>query len=134
MAAAAWGTVLVVEDDPAVRDLLVSLLRDEGYRVEQAHHGADALHLLEQQGTSPGPLCLVLLDLMMPQLDGLALLQRLANQNSYVPVVAMSASTEHLRAAAAAGAHATLSKPFDIERLLGVVARNCAARARPAAP
>ncbi|MBV9169181.1 MAG: response regulator [Chloroflexi bacterium] len=134
MAAAERDTVLVVEDDPAVRDLLVSLLRDEGYHVEQAHHGADALRLLEQHRASPGPLCLVLLDMMMPQLDGLALLQRLADQNSYVPIVAMSASTEHLRAAAAAGAHATLSKPFDIERLLAVVARNCAAKARSKEP
>ena len=134
MTAAERDTVLVVEDDPAVRDLLVSLLRDEGYHVEQARHGADALRFLEQQLASPGPLCLVLLDMMMPQLDGLALLRRLADQNSYIPVVAMSASTEHLRAAAAAGAHATLSKPFDIERLLAVVARNCAARAGPEAP
>jgi CheY-like chemotaxis protein len=107
--------------------LLVSLLSEEGYRVEHARHGGEALRLLEPSRSPSVQLCLVLLDMMMPQLDGLAVLRRLAEMSSYVPVVAMSASAAHLQAAAAAGAHATLSKPFDIERLLAVVARNCPA-------
>jgi len=132
VAAAERRTVLVVEDDPTVCDLLVSLLREEGYEVDHARHGGEALRLLEQYLSGSHTLCLVLLDMMMPQLDGLAVLRRLADLHSYVPVVAMSASTEHLRAAVAAGAHATLSKPFDIDQLLAVVARNCPAATQPA--
>jgi CheY-like chemotaxis protein len=57
--------VLIVEDDASIRDVLADVLADEGYPTLMAEHGADALTCLEQ--TRP---CLILLDLMMPVLDG----------------------------------------------------------------
>jgi two-component system nitrogen regulation response regulator GlnG len=69
---------------------------------------------------------MVLLDMMMPRLDGIDVLHHLSNLGEYVPVVAMSANRELLVEATAAGAKATLPKPFDLDRLSRVVARNCA--------
>jgi CheY-like chemotaxis protein len=119
------STVLVVEDEPMVRDLIAEALGGEGYTVVQATDGVEAMRLLDANRPPPTRLCLVLLDMMMPRADGNSVLRYLATLDSYVPVVAMSASRQLLSTAAAAGAQATLPKPFDIDELLGVVARNC---------
>jgi DNA-binding response OmpR family regulator len=67
----------------------------------------------------------VLLDVMLPRLDGVQVLRSLAEQRSAPPVVAMSASPQHLHAAIAAGAEATLSKPFELNELLDIVTHYC---------
>ena len=119
-------TVLVVEDEPSVRELIADALGIEGYAVVQASDGVEAMRLLDENQPPPDRLCLVLLDMMMPKADGNSVLQYLATLNSYVPVVAMSANRQLLATAAEAGAQATLPKPLDIDMLLGVVERNCA--------
>ena len=126
-------TVLVVDDDPTVRELLVDVLQGEGYGVVQAADGADAIALLEQNRPPPQQLCLVLLDMMMPRVRRVRVLHRLAELGAYVPVVALSASRQALSAAAQAGAQATMPKPFDLDRLLTVVEHNCSRRHPPAA-
>jgi CheY-like chemotaxis protein len=118
-------TVLVVEDDPAIRALLADVLEDEGYRVAVAADGAAAIDLLEQYAPPPDHLCLVLLDVMTPRVDGCGVLRRLAELGAYVPVVALSASEQALMAAAQAGARVTLRKPFDLDRLLTIVEHSC---------
>ena len=123
--AASPFTVLVVEDEPSVRDLITDALGLEGYDVVQASDGVEAMRLLDANRPPPDRLCLVLLDMMMPRADGNSVLQYLATLNSYVPVVAMSANRQLLATAAAAGAQEILPKPFDIDMLLGVVERNC---------
>ena len=111
--------ILVVEDERAIRDLIVMLLSDEGYEALVAPNGAVALDLVRQ--TSPR---LILLDLMMPVMDGRAFLRacRAEALCRNVPVVVMSAAStapmvEKLRAAA------FLAKPFDLGDVLGVVER-----------
>jgi CheY-like chemotaxis protein len=121
-------TILVVEDDEAVRDVLTMFLEDDGYPVMHAPDGATALRLLEENRQT-GQLGLVLLDLMIPGVDGLAVLRHLATSGPLVPVIAMSASSLHLRQAALGGARETVQKPFDVDQILAVVAR-CSPRGR----
>ena len=117
--------VLVVEDEPAVRELITDALRDEGYRVLEAANGHTAIRAVNQPSpTTPCP-DLVLLDVRLPGIDGLQVLQQLAAPGGRVPVVVMSTNPEHLAAAQAAGADAVLPKPFELDRLVGVVDTYC---------
>ena len=125
MPSAKADTVLVVEDDRGIRELVATALEEEGFRVEEVGDGAAALKAIDDHHPLPEHFCLILLDMMMPKVDGLEVLSHLATQGSYVPVVAMSASRQKLQAAARAGADATLPKPFDLDDLLEVVGRCC---------
>src|SRR3954452_409189 len=82
-------TVLVVEDEPAVRDLVADLLREEGYQVVEARDGAEAIRRLDLPKRHADHLCGVLLDMMLPRVDGLGVLHLLAAMGADVPVVAM---------------------------------------------
>ena len=110
--------ILVVEDEDPIRQLVCELLEAEGYRVLEARHGAHALELALQECPA-----LVLTDIMMPIMDGAALCRQLKNhpQTRSVPVVAMTAAGQ--TTAAASGADAYLTKPFDLDGLLALVAR-----------
>jgi CheY-like chemotaxis protein len=119
-------TILVVEDEASVRALVSDVLRDEGFEIEEADDGAQALAVLEREPAREPKLCAVLLDVMLPYLDGVSLLRQLRARGAEVPVVAMSASAEHLHAAVTAGARGALAKPFDIDHLVDVVRRCCA--------
>jgi len=118
-------TVLVVDDEPAVRELITDALRDEGYRVLEAPNGHAAVRAVNE----PSPIApcpdLVLLDVRLPGIDGLQVLQQLAAPRGRVPVVMMSTSPEQLDAALATGADAVLPKPFELDRLVSVVDAYC---------
>jgi len=83
-------SILLVEDNPDVRELMGFVLRKEGYDVHEAENGKEALAQLE---TMQPPPCLLLLDLMMPVMTGPELLQALADQDKLadLPVVVLSA-------------------------------------------
>ncbi len=117
--------VLVVEDDPAIRELVSEALRDEGYPVQVARDGDEAITALREGSPPPDRLCLVLLDMMLPKADGVDVLRTLTDLGGYVPVVAMSADRARLSEARAAGAQATVAKPFDLDRLIETVERTC---------
>lgn len=114
--------VLIVEDDPSIRDVLESVLTDEGYPTITAPHGVAALTCLQQ--TRP---CLILLDLMMPVMDGFAFraIQRDTPHLAEIPVVVLSAFPTNVEAAAALDAAAYLRKPVQLDRLITVVERYC---------
>ena len=114
--------VLVVEDDPGIRALVADVLLDEGYTVEVAHDVPSALRALDR---APARVCLVLLDVMLPGGDGVAVLAHQRAAGRRTPVVALSASAERLAAARRAGATGTIGKPFELEQLVGAVARCC---------
>ena len=82
------GTVLVVDDEPVVRDVVVRYLEQEGYRTLQAGDGETARDLLERETPS-----LVVLDLMLPGTDGLALC-RWIRARSQLPVIMVTALAE----------------------------------------
>lgn len=104
-------TVLVVDDERYIVDLLTDLLDDEGYRVITAFDGASALQKVKDETPD-----LILADIMMPRLDGLALLTRIREEHGALPVVLMSAAVTPL-------SHEVpyIAKPFDLEDLLDIV-------------
>lgn len=111
------GTLLLVEDDPDVRESLAELLEGQGYRVYRAVNGRDALRLL-RGGPPPDA---VIFDLMMPVMDGwqFRLEQRSDPRLTMVPVIALSA--DQSARAQAVDADAFLMKPVDTRMLLRTV-------------
>jgi CheY-like chemotaxis protein len=118
-------TILVVEDQPPLRGLLREALEAAGYEVVEAWHGAQAIEAIDRSQPPARGLCLILLDLFLPYVDGLGVLQHLAARRIFVPVVAVSAHPDLLEEAAASGAKDTLAKPFDVDELLATVSRYC---------
>lgn len=126
-------TVLVVDDDTDIRESVRLLLEIEDYPVLEAQDGAIALQIL-LRSTMP---LVVLVDYMMPQMNGLQLLrevtrtQRLAQRHTYVLVTANYDRLPHgdseVLAALDVG---RVKKPFDIDTLLDVVERACQSLAR----
>ena len=108
--------VLVVDDERAVRDSLRRALELEGYDVELAVDGADALHRLEANGQPDA----VILDVLMPGVDGLEVCRRIRGKGNGVPVLMLTARTEVESRVAGldAGADDYLAKPFALEELL----------------
>lgn len=113
--------VLIVEDDPDIRETLQHLLESAGYSAPAAANGQEALDLLHEIGRP----CLVLLDLMMPVMDGWAFLKALDSNESLadVPIVIVSAYTD--RAGTLERAQQVLKKPVDINALMEVVRQHC---------
>jgi two-component system response regulator HydG len=119
-------TVLIVEDDPAFRELLVTALNTDACSILEAADGLQAIQLLDEQRVSGVELDLILLDLMLPHLDGLAVLNHVTAHCHSAAVVAISASQWYLQAAKASGAKVTMQKPFKLDELVGLVERYCA--------
>ena len=127
-------TILAVEDDRAIGSLLEELLQEEGYTVTRATSGEHAVQVMED-----GDVDAVLLDVRIPGIDGLQILQRVRAAESgntrHLPIMLLSgAATEPEREAGlAAGADDYLSKPFEIGELLERLARLLGQRDAPAA-
>jgi CheY-like chemotaxis protein len=128
------GHVLIVEDDRDTREMLVTLLGDEGFHAVAAEDGLEALHLLRTvRHRAPEMPCLVLLDLRMPRLSGHEFRRaQLADPNvAGVPIVIMSGAIDAEAWAQALGAVAALTKPIDFDRLLEVVRLYCTNHPQP---
>jgi PAS domain S-box-containing protein len=113
------GTVLVIDDDPATRDLLRRMLTRDGYRVLQAANGATGLALAREHRPD-----VITLDVVMPGLDGWEVLAALKEdpEVAAIPVV-MLTITDDRSLGFSLGAAEYLTKPLDRERLAGVLAR-----------
>jgi two-component system response regulator MprA len=113
--------ILVVDDDAAVRESLRRALRLEGFDVELAGDGAEALERLENNGDEHPDL--VVLDVLMPNVDGLEVCRRLRRTGSRVPVLMLTARDEVRDRVAGldAGADDYVVKPFALEELLARV-------------
>jgi two-component system chemotaxis response regulator CheY len=107
--------VLVVDDDPDILDAICDILEVEHYRVARARNGLEALDRVEQERPA-----VILLDLMMPVMDGVTFAHALhaRPQVADIPILVISADGNPARAASV-GARGYLAKPFDIDALLG---------------
>src|SRR5690349_3470234 len=108
-------TVLIVDDEKNIRATLARGLRLEGYRTAEAADGRAALTLLEDAGAD-----LVLLDMQMPELDGLGLLQGMRDRGIAVPAIVLTAhgSIDKAVRAIKLGAFDFIEKPPSMERIL----------------
>ncbi len=122
----AASSVLAVDDDPSILDLMTDILTGEGYRVLAATNGAEALRVLDADRP-----CVVLLDMRMPTLDGWGFAAGMRDRGLRYPVVVVTAAENARAWAQEIGADAYLSKPFQLRDLLRVVERFCGGPGRP---
>ena len=127
------ANILVVDDELGIRDLLSEILNDEGHNVELAENAAQA-----RAARALGPYDLVLLDIWMPDTDGVSLLKEWASAGTLtMPVIMMSghATIDTAVEATRIGAFSFLEKPITLQKLLNAVeqglARNAARKAPP---
>jgi two-component system, chemotaxis family, chemotaxis protein CheY len=119
------GDVLVVDDDPDMVDVIELVLRTEGYAVRSAENGKRAL-----EAVATAMPALVLLDMLMPVMDGWQFARELrARYGRVVPIVVVTAAEHAQSRAAEIGADDVVSKPFDVDDLLQIVARHAPAPA-----
>jgi CheY-like chemotaxis protein len=112
---------LVCEDDPAIRSLLRTLLRREGFDVDVAENGRVGIERIERHCYE-----LIILDLMMPDLDGYAVVERLKELNppTLQRIVVVTAATDAVRGDFPEPICTLLAKPFDINAITALV-REC---------
>ena len=113
-------SILVVEDDDDIRNAIVDLLESEGYATEFAINGKDALDRLHEMSKP----CLVLLDMMMPIMNGREFLDIVMKDNRLapIPVLIVSAIADKTNTEGSVG---FLKKPIDIDVVLNVVSQYC---------
>lgn len=106
------GEVLLIEDDEEIRTALADALQSEGYQVIAARNGEEGLEALE----SSEDISLVLLDLMMPVMNGYEFIVRVKGREDLcrIPLIVVSANAESRRIE---GADGVIHKPFDLDRL-----------------
>jgi PAS domain S-box-containing protein len=114
------ATILVVDDEPGIRQLFEQLLVGEGYEVLSATNGAEALQIVRERH-----LDLVITDLVMPESEGIETIRAIRSEQPNLKVIATSGAFEgqFLRAAGLLGARATLLKPIGRDQLLSTVRR-----------
>jgi DNA-binding response OmpR family regulator len=109
--------ILVVEDDPAIAEMLVEFLSDEGYQVVHFDHALEALKALSDRMFH-----LVTLDLGLPDIDGNEFLHQLSQTTNAVPVVVVSANPQQLKPNPLV--KAVVPKPFDLHRLSNAIEQH----------
>lgn len=110
--------ILVVDDDPAIRTTIADILGLEGYRVETAANGQEALEFLDRERPS-----VIVLDMRMPVMDGWTFARTLQKRGVSLPIVVITAAQNAQRWADEIGADAYLAKPFELTDLLDAVER-----------
>ena len=113
------ATILIIDDEESVRTVLQVALEWAGYQVLTAENGKHGLRLLEHQAVD-----LILVDILMPEIDGLELIRFLRKARPTCKVIAISGGSgewDYLDAAMDFGAHNTLHKPFSLQALLDAV-------------
>jgi len=123
------GNILIVEDDPATREMLTTLMATAGFHAVAAEDGLEALHLLRTvRRRAPNVPCLVLLDLKMPRLGGGEFRRAQLDDPTVanVPVAVLSGLSDAEQRARALGAVAIVTKPIDVDVLMDVVRKYCA--------
>jgi two-component system, NtrC family, nitrogen regulation response regulator NtrX len=123
------GTVVVAEDDPGLREVLLHVLHEAGYQVLLVSREADTLAALRRLGTG----CLLILEAKLPDSASQAILQGMASGPAPItcPVVLLSGPPVEARSSNVVG---VLRKPFELTRMLAVVKAFCPSPALPPSP
>ena len=123
--------ILVVDDEPAILDMIAELLGYEGYQVVTTSQGSVALARAKAD-----PPALILLDLMMPGMSGWQIIAALkaSPQTRAIPIVVLSARRDLPAIAKDLGIRTFLTKPFDIDELIGIVRHYADSSANPSTP
>ena len=115
---------MVVEDDPDTREMVETFLDFEGYAVCTAKHGLDALDRLRDQRP-----CLILLDVMMPVMDGIAFARELRRRPdpdiAFTPILLLTAVPNAHTAVLETGAVGVVPKPIDFLKVSDALKRHC---------
>ena len=116
--------VLVVEDDLEIRESVMEILEEHGYEPVGAGDGLGALNKLREPGPPP---CLIILDLMLPQMDGKTFRQEQLRspELASIPVVVVSAFRDVTQIAQEIQAADLLKKPFKLMELINIAQRHC---------
>jgi DNA-binding NtrC family response regulator len=115
------GTILVVDDEEAICRLLVGFLTLRNFKVAAARNGREALALAEQENPD-----LIILDLAMPEMDGIETLRQIRERVGEVKVIILTGygTVHRAREAMALGVRAFIGKPCELDRLLRLVAEE----------
>jgi len=106
--------VLVIEDDPSIRQVIVFALSDDGFVVDEATDGQAALESVARQHPD-----LILLDMQMPGMDGKTFIKHYRERyNHQAPIIVLTAASDGARQRAEVNAEGYVSKPFDLDLLL----------------
>ena len=118
-------TIMIVDDESSIRSALTDILEDEGYQVVVVRNGLEAITYLHNNSKLP---CLILLDLIMPEVSGVEFLTRQQSEPmlASIPVIAMSSNMYLAQQTPILGVADYLLKPFDLGELLSTVTRLCA--------
>ena len=110
--------VLVVDDEAGMRDTLVAILEHHGYRVWSAPDGETAFSAVQERAFD-----VLVMDIQLPGRDGVSVLEEMGRPPPRVILMTAYAAEDRLRAAADAYVFAVLSKPFELRRMLSLVAQ-----------
>lgn len=112
--------ILIVDDDQGIRTCLQEALESEAYEVETVEDGLTAWEKLSLQCEN---YAMILLDLAMPRMSGIQLIQLLQQRGDgwLLPIIVLSADEDAIQRVLGMGIRHALTKPFDLERLLGLV-------------
>ncbi len=112
------GSVLIIDDDREISDVVAMNLRDLGFKTERAHDGKAGL-----QKALAGAHSLIILDLMLPQLDGISVCRRIRERNPYTPILMLTARSEEMDRVLGLelGADEYITKPFSVRELMARV-------------
>lgn len=121
--------ILIAEDEQSIRDCVREVLEMEGYEVQTAVDGMDAWQRLNAQGRKPD---LLITDIMMPNMDGYELIERIRNHVDlkYMSVICFTA-TRNIRSRLADSQCIHVTKPFDLDELLGAIESCCVNNNKP---
>ena len=112
--------ILIIDDEAPIRDMLKQMLEKESYTVEEAKNGGDALKLVAHN-----PIDLVIVDIFMPNKDGLGVILELQKKFPHIKIIAISGGgrrgPDYLPIAKKLGAQHILTKPFERQELLSAV-------------
>ena len=116
--------ILVVDDDPDIREAIIDVLEENGHRTLSASNGDEALATLRSTDETP---CVILLDLMMPVMDGRAFrqAQQADPELSKIPVIVLSAFRDSAETAKQLDVAGYLPKPVSIEALISMIDTFC---------